>query len=309
MVTEVPGQCSVPLRVSEEVRCALADRVPLVALESAVLTHGLTDPHHLRAARLMEEAIRAAGAVPALCLVQDGALWVGANYEQAEAVSCDPRREKASVRDLGLVLASGVPAGLTVSATLLAAHQAGIRVFATGGIGGVHRNATESGDISADLGQLARTPVITVCAGAKSVLDIPRTLEFLEMAGVPVFAFGTPCFPAFYLRDSGCTVPALYSPYDVALAVRRQWDLGHETGVVVGNPLPAEEAICPADWDAWLAAAERDALAAGVRGKQVTPFLLERVADLSDGRTVRANLALLAANAQLAAEIAGIRQT
>lgn len=275
----------------------------MVALESAVITHGLPEPRNLEAARLMSEAVRAGGVVPALCLIDDARLWIGADLDRAEAVARHPGREKASVRDLGMMLASGTPAGLTVSATLFAAELAGIRVFATGGIGGVHLPAA-TGDVSADLLQLSRSPVVTVCSGAKSVLDIPRTLEFLETVGVPVFSYRTADFPGFYLRASGVCTPRLASADEVARTARMHWELGLSTGLVLGNPIPAHEQIPPDAWHEWLrvarGAAERDRIG----GKAVTPYLLDRVAALSDGRTVRANIALLESNASLAAEIA-----
>jgi pseudouridine-5'-phosphate glycosidase len=293
-----------PLSLGENVRAALADRSAVVALESAVVTHGLPEPHHLEAAAAMAGAIESTGATPALCVVRGGVLYVGASLEDAAAVSANPAREKASARDLGRVIATGADAGLTVSATLCASHAAGIRVFATGGIGGVHLGAEETGDISADLLELSRRPMVTVCAGAKSVLDIPRTLEFLETASVPVVGYRTDRFPAFYLRDSGLPVACLGDAGTLALAAQTQWELGSTAGMVVGNPIPAEVAIAPERWRAWLddarACAERD----GVRGQMVTPYLLARVAELSAGQTVRANIALLVNNARLAAEIA-----
>lgn len=292
------------LHVAEEVAAAIAAGKPVVALETAVVTHGLPEPHNVDVVRSMERIIRECGAVPATCLVSGGSLCVGASLEEIEAVAHDPRREKASVRDLGAALVRGIPAGLTVSATLFAAHLAGIRVFATGGIGGVHAGATETGDISADLPQLARTPIITVCAGAKSVLDIPRTLEFLETFGVPVFSYRQEAFPAFYLRDSGMTVPSIASTLDAARIAQVQWALGHETGILVGNPIPAEHAVSPQRWQGWLREAERNAARDGIRGKDVTPYLLAQVAAASNGETVLANIALLESNAGLAAQIA-----
>lgn len=291
------------VRLGSEVAAALEGGNPVVALESAVITHGLPEPHNLRAAECMVAAIRARGAVPALCLVDEAQLWIGADLPRAARVARDPAREKASVRDLGAALALGQSAGLTVSATLFAAHLAGIRVFATGGIGGVHAPA-DLGDVSADLLQLGRSPVITVCSGAKSVLDIPRTLEFLETAGVPVFSYRSPYFPGFYLERSGVQAPVLRSAAAVARVARAQWDLGSAAGLVLGNPIPSASAIPPDDWQTWLDAARAEAEHDGIRGKAVTPYLLDRVAAASGGRTVAANLALLEANAALAAEVA-----
>jgi pseudouridine-5'-phosphate glycosidase len=252
----------------------------------------------------MEAAVRQTGAVPATCLAHGGKLWAGASRDLAEEVATAGHREKASVRDLGRALALHINAGLTVSATLYAAHLAGIRVFSTGGIGGVHAGVGETGDISADLLQLSRTPLVTVCSGAKSVLDIPRTLEFLEMAGVPVYSFRTEHFPAFYLRDSGAISIAVKSVGDIAAIARAQWDVGYEAGLVIGNPIPETAALPAESWDRWLADAQQAALHHRVKGKDVTPFLLAAVAQSSEGRTVEANLSLLESNAHLAGEIA-----
>jgi pseudouridine-5'-phosphate glycosidase len=291
------------VRLGGEVAAALQAGRPVVALESAVITHGLPEPHNLEAARSMDRAVRTWGAVPAICLVDESQLWIGADLDRATAVARNPTREKASVRDLSAAISIWGTAGLTVSATLFAAALAGFRVFATGGIGGVHSPAG-TGDVSADLLQLSRSPVLTVCSGAKSVLDISRTLEFLETAGVPVFSYQTAEFPGFYLEQSGMTTPCLSSPAEVARVARTQWELGLETGLVLGNPIPARERIPDDEWRGWLdearLAAERDR----VQGKAVTPYLLDRVATLSGGRTVQANLALLVSNASLAAQVA-----
>lgn len=274
-----------------------------MALESAVITHGLPEPRNLEAAECMADAVRAHGAIPAICLVDESLLWIGADLQRATSVARNPTREKASVRDLGSALATGGAAGLTVSATLFAARLAGIRVFATGGIGGVHAPAG-SGDVSADLLQLSRSPVVTVCSGAKSVLDIPRTLEYLETVGVPVFGYRTPDFPGFYLSRSGVSVPMLASPDAVAGVARAQWDLGLGTGLVLGNPIPSHERIADREWQEWLQDAQTSARQNRIQGKAVTPYLLDRVATLSAGKTVRANIALLESNAALAAQIA-----
>ncbi|HLJ67876.1 MAG TPA: pseudouridine-5'-phosphate glycosidase [Chloroflexota bacterium] len=291
------------MAIGDEVRDALDRGGAVVALESAVLTHGLPEPYNVQALHAMDDAVRAAGAIPALCIVVDGCLHVGAGHGLAAGAAADPRRQKASVRDLGHALASGATAGLTVAATLFAAGHAGISVFATGGIGGVHRPAA-LGDISADIGQLAISPVITVCSGAKSILDIPRTLESLETASVPVFGFDTDTFPAFYLRSSGLPVPRLSDVESVVAVVRAQRVMGIPAGPIVANPIPAAAALPPRLWDEWLAAAQREAETAGIRGKELTPYLLDHVAVSSGGRTLEANLALLEANASLAGRIA-----
>ena len=289
------------LRLGGAVAAALEADRPVVALETAVVTHGLPEPRNLEAAQELERTIRDAGATPATCLVRDGELWVGATFEQIEAVSRHESREKASVRDLGVALASGASAGLTVSATLFAAELAGIRVFATGGIGGVHYGS--SGDVSADLPQLSRSQVITVCAGAKSILDIPRTLEYLETLGIPVFSYGTQEFPAFYLRSSGVPARALQSVDEIVKTASAHWSLGYRGSIIIANPIDAKEALQPGDWESWLEKAQRSAHAEGIQGKEVTPYLLSYVAELSGGRTVDANVTLLRQNARLAAEI------
>src|SRR5579859_511099 len=248
---------AVPAQVclGDEVAAALRAGRPIVALESAVFTHGLPEPRNLEAVECMADAVRSRGAIPAICLVDESLLWIGADLDRAASVARNPSREKASVRDLGMLLAIGRAAGLTVSATVFAAGLAGIQVFATGGIGGVHA-PVGSGDVSADLLQLSRSPVITVCSGAKSVLDIPRTLEFLETVGVPVFGYRTADFPGFYLSQSGMSVPRVSSPDEVAHVARMHWDLGLATGLVLGNPIPAHERIAEDDWHAWLQEAQ-----------------------------------------------------
>jgi pseudouridylate synthase len=299
MVDSLPSH----VRLGNEIATALREGRPIVALESAVVTHGLPEPQNLEAVQCMAETVRTSGAIPAICLVDDSRLWIGADLGRTASVARNPAREKASVRDLGVVIATGKPAGLTVSATLFAAALAGIRVFATGGIGGVHA-PYGSGDVSADLLQLSRSPVVTVCSGAKSVLDIPRTLEFLETAGVPVFSYRTPDFPGFYLSRSGVTAAVLSSPDEVARVARTQWDLGLRTALVLGNPIPDADQIPDVEWSEWLQEAQALAERDRIRGKAVTPYLLDRVATLSAGRTVQANIALLESNASLAADVA-----
>jgi pseudouridine-5'-phosphate glycosidase len=252
----------------------------------------------------MAQAVRDAGAIPAIVLVLRGSLFVGASVDQVEQATRDPRLRKASVRDIGYVVATGASAGLTVSATLCAADLVGIRVFATGGIGGVHPDSSETGDMSADLEELSRNPVIVVCAGAKSVLDIRRTLERLESLGVPVFGFQSDYFPAFFVHSSGFLTPRLDSARDVALAARLQWELAPRTGIVLANPLSEMEAIAPQTWANWMDAAALQARKAGVRGQDVTPYLLSEIAEISRGDSVRANVALLLSNAKLGAQIA-----
>lgn len=263
----------------------------------------------------MEEAVRAAGATPATIGVLDGKLVVGLSEEQIAFFSEAQDVAKVSRADLAWLLASGRPGATTVAGTLIAAQLAGIPVFATGGIGGVHRGGENSLDISADLTELARTPVAVVCAGAKAILDLPRTLEVLETLGVPVVGYGTKEFPGFYSRQSGLElVHQVETPEQAARVMETLWGLGQpeergtggriNTGILFGNPVPLESALPRSEIETFIASALRSAEAAGVRGKSVTPFLLQEVARLSDGRTLRANTALLVANAGLAGRIA-----
>lgn len=289
---------------SDEVALALSNHEPVVALETAVVTHGLPYPRNLEAVNAMESAIRRYAATPATCLINDGSIWIGAGASQIEAAARDPDAQKAGMRDIGHALAGGGRAGLTVSATVFVAHHAGIQVFATGGIGGVHFGAVETGDISADLVQIARHPVLVVCSGAKSVLDIPRTLELLETLSIPVLGYGVDSFPAFYLHSSGVSVSRVDTIEQIARIARIHWDTGNEAGLVVGNAIPASDAIEPDEWNGWLDLGLAEARESNIQGQGVTPFLLERVSNHSRGRTITANIALLAHNASVAAEIA-----
>jgi pseudouridylate synthase len=300
------------LAVREDVASAIAAGRPVVALESTVIAHGLPRPLNLQTAHAMEAAVREAGATPATVGVLNGRLVVGLTSEQIAFLSEAESVAKVSRADLAAVLASGRPGATTVAGTMIAAGMAGIRVFATGGIGGVHRGGENSMDISADLTELARTPVAVVCAGAKAILDLPRTLEVLETLGVPVIGYTTKEFPAFYSRDSGLPlVHCVGTPDEAAKAMRAQWgsrrrgvDEGTKTGIVFANPAPRESALPHAEIEAFIAAALRAAEIAGVRGRDVTPFLLQEVAKLSGGKTLNANISLLVANASLAGQIA-----
>jgi pseudouridine-5'-phosphate glycosidase len=279
---------------------------PLVALESTIITHGMPWPDNLAMARRVEAIVRDAGAVPATVAIMDGRLRVGLEDADLERLaSTGPAAAKASRRDVAALLADGEAlAGTTVATTMQAAALAGIRVFATGGIGGVHRGAEQSFDVSADLEELARTPVAVVCAGAKSILDIAKTLEVLETKGVPVIGYGTDAFPAFWARDSG---EAAGLRADTAQAVARilavQFGLGMG-GVLVANPIPEAHAMDGAEIAGFIDTALGEAQAKGVRGKAVTPFLLGRIVELSGGRSLAANIALVENNARVAAEIA-----
>ena len=294
------------LAVSDEVATALAERRPVVALESSLISQGLPAPHNLETARAAERAVRDEGAVPATVAVADGRVVVGADAALLDRLA-DPTQQpfKAASRDLGPLLAAHRLAATTVSATMRAAHAAGIPLFATGGIGGVHRGAATSWDVSSDLDELAATPVAVVCSGAKSILDLPATLEALETRRVPVVGFGTDRLPAFLSPDAGLGVPhRVDDPAAAAEVVRMHLALPGAGGLLIVQPPPGDVAIPADEVDGWIAdavaAAERD----HVSGGRVTPYVLAHVAQASGGRTLRANVALIVNNARSAARIA-----
>lgn len=293
------------LEVRPEVTAALAAGRAVVALETAVLAHGLPRPRNLEAARRVEAAVREEGAIPASVGVVEGRVVVGMGEEELRRLAAADGVWKASVRDLGPLVAAGRLGATTVAATACAAARAGIRTVATGGIGGVHRGGEGTLDISADLVELARRPVAVVCSGAKAVLDLPRTLEVLETLGVPVVGYGTDELPAFYARESGLRLEhRVETPEEAAAVVRARWSLGLTGGVAFAVPPPEDAALPRAEVEAWVARASEEAAARGVSGKRLTPFLLDRLARLSEGRTLTANLALLERNARVAARIA-----
>ncbi len=293
------------LQISSEVRQARSELRPLVALESTIIAHGMPWPQNLQTAQAVEAAVRAQGAVPATIAILDGRFCIGLDADQLERVAQDPSMLKASRRDIAYAVAQKLNAATTVSATMIGAHLAGIEVFVTGGIGGVHREASATFDISADLQELARTPVAVVCAGAKSILDIGLTLEYLETHGVPVLSREQDNFAAFYTRDSGFKADhRMDSAVEQARFIRAHWDLGLGSGVVLSNPIPSEAAIDPAVMNAWIEQALRDAQSAGIQGKATTPFLLARIKDLSEGRSLVANQALVLHNASVGAKLA-----
>ncbi|WP_338721223.1 pseudouridine-5'-phosphate glycosidase [Devosia sp. XK-2] len=293
------------LSVSGEVEAALAGGRPVVALESTIITHGMPYPQNLAMAREVEDVVRANGAVPATIAVMDGKLCVGVSGADLQRLAEEGHAAaKASRRDLANLLARGVMAGTTVATTMQIAAMAGISIFATGGIGGVHRGAEASFDISADLEELGRTPVAVVCAGAKSILDIAKTLEVLETNGVPVLGFGTDEFPAFWARTSGHKVDQRFdSAAEVAkmLAIQSDLDMG---GVLIANPIPEADAWEASAIEGFIAQALGDAEAQGIRGKATTPFLLQRIFELTEGKSLQSNIALVKNNAKVAAEIA-----
>lgn len=290
---------------SPEVAAALAEGRPVVALESTIITHGMPYPQNVETARAVEAVVRANGAVPATIAVLDGRLVAGLDAAALDRLGRAEGVFKATRRDLAPVIVRGATAGTTVAATMAIAAMAGIAVFATGGIGGVHRGAEETFDISADLIELARTPVTVVCAGAKSILDIPKTLEFLETHGVPVLGYGTTEFPAFFTRESGEHLDfGCDSAEEIAAMVATHRALGFGSGVLVANPIPEADALDRRLVDDRIEAAIAEAAAAGVSRKGVTPFLLRRILELTDGRSLVANIALVKSNAALAAGIA-----
>lgn len=296
---------TIPVERSTEVAEAMADGRPVVALESTIITHGMPWPRNVETARAVEAEVRANGAVPATIAILDGELRAGLSGEEIERLGNSPEIFKATRRDLAPIIVRRGAAGTTVAATMAIAAMAGIPVFATGGIGGVHRGAEDTFDISADLTELGETPVTVVCAGAKSILDIAKTLEVLETRGVPVLGYRTRTFPAFYTRDSGEPIDfSCDTPEEIAEIVAAHRALGFRSGVLVANPIPEEDGLDPAALDDQIAAAIADAGAAGVSGKAVTPYLLGRVMELTEGRSLDANVALIRANAGLAARIA-----
>ena len=289
----------------EEVARALAGNSPVVALETTVVTHGLPHPDGVTTAVALEEIVRQAGATPATICILGGALRIGLTRIELEQLAKTPNVAKINLSNLAAAVASGQPGSTTVASTMFAANASGIRVFATGGIGGVHRDAGESGDVSADLTALSRIPVAVVSAGAKAVLDLPRTVEMLETLGVPVFGLGTDEFPAFYRRSSGLPVDRRYdSITELAAAVRLHFSLGLGTGVLIANPIPSAVEMTSELYNRALNTALSEAEAQRIRGRAVTPFLLDRMRAVTGGESVRANVALLRHNAHVAAALA-----
>ena len=294
------------LDVAPEVREALAAGRPVVALESTIISHGMPYPKNVETALLVEQTIRDNGAVPATIAVIGGRLKAGLSREEIEYLGKAGRSvAKASRRDLPALVARGADGATTVATTMIIAHMAGIRIFATGGIGGVHRGAEVTMDISADLEELAQTPVMVVCAGAKSILDLGLTLEYLETKGVPVIGYGTEELPAFYTRQSGFGVDyRVDSPAELAAMFRAQRALAYRGGMLVTNPIPERYAMPKAVIDAAIEQALAECEAQGVRGKETTPFLLARVVELTGGESLESNIRLVLNNAALAAKTA-----
>jgi len=290
---------------SEAVADALAHGRPVVALETTLVTHGLPHPEGLHTALALEDDIRRHGATPATIGILDGCVRVGMTAGELEALAEAGNVTKTNPSNAGAVMASGKAGSTTVAATMMAAHANGIRVFATGGIGGVHRGVERTGDISSDLVALSRIPVAVVCAGAKAILDLPRTVEWLETFGVPVLGLQTSEFPAFYRRSSGLGIDARVDSIDaLAAAIKAHLALGLGSGVLVANPIAVDDELPRDVYEIALATALAEADARGLTGREVTPFLLDRLRVLTGGDTVRANLALLRNNARVGAQLA-----
>jgi pseudouridine-5'-phosphate glycosidase len=288
---------------SSEVKRAMNISLPIVALESTVLTHGLPRPQNLQLAHDMERAVREQGATPATIGFLDGALRIGLTEAELDRLANERELYKVGPRDFATVTSLGGSGGTTVAGTMLACQQANIKVFATGGIGGVHREMRF--DVSADLQALASVPMFVVCAGAKAILDLPATLEYLETMSVPVVGYGTDEFPAFYSRESGLDVSVrLDTAQAVVEFARAHWRSGQQSAVLVANPIPAGDAIPASDLASVIEEASDEARQKNIHGKKLTPFLLQRINELTKGRTMQANLALLLNNARLAAQIA-----
>lgn len=293
------------LDVRPEVAKALAKKAPVVALESTVISHGLPRPQNLETALAMEQAIREHDAVPATVGLIKGKLVVGVSRAEVEELANAQGVAKVSRRDIAGVVKEGRLGATTVAGTMFAAAAAGIRIFATGGIGGVHRDCATSFDISNDLSELAKTPVAVVCAGAKVILDLTKTLEVLETLGIPVVGYGTKELPAFYCRESGLALDfRIDTPEEAARLLQIQWEMGLTSGVVIANPPPADAALPRKEVEAILAKGLAQAAREGVQGKAVTPYLLGMMSKESGGRTLKTNIALLINNARLAAQIA-----
>ena len=293
------------LDIKPEIKKALEEGKAVVALESTIISHGMPYPRNVETALNVEQIIRDNGAIPATIAIMDGKLKVGLSKDEIGSLGKSSDAIKCSRRDIPFILAKKLDGATTVASTMLIASMAGIKVFATGGIGGVHRGAQETFDISADLQELAHTDVAVVCAGAKSILDIGLTLEYLETQGVPVVGFGTDELPAFYTSKSGFGVDyRIDTPEELAEALKTKWDLGIEGGVVVANPIPPEYEMDPAVIDSAISEAVKEADLKGIKSKESTPFLLAKVKEITGGSSLDSNIQLVYNNAVLGAKIA-----
>ena len=294
------------LDITAEVQAALANNKPIVALESTIITHGMPWPQNYEMANRVEDMVRSNGATPATIAVIEGRIKIGLDQSALKILAQTQGVRKLSRADLAICLVDRKTGTTTVAATMILAHLAGIKVFATGGIGGVHRGAEHSFDISADLQELAQTPVIVIAAGAKAILDIPKTLEVLETLGVPVIAYGQNELPAFWSRTSGLNAPLrMDNPAQIAQAQKMRTAMGLPGGQLVANPIPADAEILQGEIEPIIDQALKESEAQGISAKAVTPFLLQRIFELTNGRSLDSNIALVLNNAQLAAEIAG----
>ena len=289
--------------ISHEINRALSLALPIVALESTVVTHGLPRPQNLYLARDMETAVREVGAVPATIGVLKGKVRVGMSEAELEELANDEKAQKISLRDYATATVKSASGGTTVAGTMFAAQSSGIKVFATGGIGGVHKESAF--DVSTDLQALATIPIIVVCAGAKAILDLPATIEYLETMAVPVVGYQTDELPAFYSHESGLKVSVkLETPDEIVKLAQAHWEMGMSSAILVTNPVPSADEIPKSEIEEWIDQASQEAKDQKKRGQELTPFLLQRINELSNGRSVRTNLSLLLNNARLAAQIA-----
>ena len=300
----------IDMDISTEVQQALKTGLPIVALESTIISHGMPFPQNLKTALTVEKIIREESAVPATIAILNGRIKIGLSQHELEQFAKQTSQIKVSRRDLPLVISQKQSGGTTVAATMICAKLAGIAVFVTGGIGGVHRESENTMDISADLMELAQTNVAVVCAGIKSILDIPRTLEYLETQGVPVIGYKTEEFPAFYTPSSGSLVQSrLDTPEEIAHCMKIKWKLGLDGGIVIGNPVQEQDAMDASIIQQAISEALRDAAQKQIEGKNVTPFLLERINQITMGESLKSNISLVCNNAHLGAKIAVAYQT
>lgn len=293
------------LTFTEEVKHALDNHLPVVALETTIISHGMPYPQNIQTAKEVEQIIHHNGAVPATIGIMDGKIKIGLTNEELEKFATSKKVEKVSRRDLPYILSTGKIGATTVSATMIGAALAGIKVFATGGIGGVHREGEQTMDISADLTELSRTNVAVVCAGVKSILDIGRTLEYLETQGVPVIGYQCDKFPSFYSRESGFRVDfRLDVPEQIAMLMKTKWELGLNGGIMIANPVPEAYAMNRREIENVIVQAIQEVKEKGITGKQVTPFLLNRIKQMTKGKSLETNISLVKHNAEVAAKIA-----
>lgn len=293
------------LEINEEIKNAIDKGLPVVALESTIISHGMPYPENIKTANMLEDIVRDNGAVPATIAIIDGKIKIGINKKELEFLATSKDILKASRRDIPPVISKGLSAATTVSATMICASLAGIKIFVTGGIGGVHRGAEHTFDISADLQELAKTNVAVICSGAKAILDLPLTLEYLETQGVPVLGFKTNELPAFYTRNSGLKVDYMINDeVEAAKIIKAKWDIGLKGGLIIANPIPEEYSMNREYIEKAIYEALEEADANNIKGKKLTPFLLEKIKDITSGDSLKANIELVKNNAIVGAKIA-----